>query len=54
MIEITGMYRLLGRNMCQDLSELLWFYMHIDMFGGISIYNKETTYENAYTFNIFD
>ena len=22
--------------------------MHIDMFGGISIYNKETTYENAW------
>ena len=29
MIEITGMYEVLGRNMCQDLSELLWFYIHI-------------------------
>ena len=24
--------------------------MHIDMFGGISIYNKETTYENAWEY----
>ena len=23
MVEITGMYELLGRNMCQDLTELL-------------------------------
>ncbi len=27
IVAITGMYDILGRNMCQDLSELFWFYI---------------------------